>query len=86
VAEHDFTGIHGVRVVLHDVTPEFEGIEGVDSQATRHAISRARILIVGKDRNDGDDDDDGPPSDGESNDLWLRESLGRLFPGLQPAG
>lgn len=85
VSEHDFTGIHGVRVVLHDVTPEFEGIEGVDSPSTRNAISRARILIVGKDRHDGDDDD-GPPSDDESNDLWLRESLGRLFPGLQPAG
>ncbi|GJM22133.1 MAG: hypothetical protein DHS20C15_20480 [Planctomycetota bacterium] len=86
VAEHDFTGIHGVRVVLHDVTPEFEGVEGVDNATARHAISRARILIVGKDRNDGDDDDDGPPSEGESNDNWLRESLGRLFPGLQPTG
>ncbi len=79
VGEHDFVGIEGVRVVLHDVQPEAEGIPGVDANATRHAISRARIMIIGRDRKGGDDDD-GPPSDGESSDLWLRETLGAIFP------
>lgn len=85
VAEHDFVGIHGVRVVLHDVTPETEEIDGLQDQPSRQAISRARILIVGKDRPDDDDGGD-DPSDDESNDLWLRESLTRLFPKLQPTG
>ncbi len=79
VAEHDFVGVTGVRVVIHEVDPEGEGIEGVDTQVTRNAISRARILIIGRDRRD-DDDDDGPPSDGESSDLWLEEALKGIFP------
>jgi len=78
-AEHDFVGVTGVRIVLHDVDPEGEGIAGVDSHVTRNAISRARIMIIGRDRRDGDDDD-GPPSEGESSDLWLRETLSGLFP------
>lgn len=84
VAEHDFVGIEGVRVVLHDVQPEAEGIPGVDSTATRNAISRARIMIIGRDRKGGDDGDD-PPSDGESSDLWLRESLRTILPRVQLA-
>jgi hypothetical protein len=83
VGEQDFMGIQGVHVVLHDVTPETEGIAGVDSHLTRNAISRARILIVGRERRDGDDDD-GPPSADESSDSWLRDALRRLFPRLQP--
>ena len=79
VREHDFVGITGVRIVLHDVDPEGEGIQGVDSHVTRNAISRARIMIIGRDRKD-DDDDDGPPSEGESSDLWLKEVLSGLFP------
>lgn len=79
VAEHDFVGVTGVRVVLHDVDPESEGIAGVDSHVTRNAISRAKIMIIGRDRRD-DDDDDGPPSDGEASDLWLEESLKGIFP------
>ena len=59
--------------------PVGEGIQGVDSHVTRNAISRARIMIIGRDRKD-DDDDDGPPSEGESSDLWLKEVLSGLFP------
>jgi hypothetical protein len=84
VSEHDFVGVPGVRIVLHDVDPEGEGISGVDAHVTRNAISRARIMIVGRDRKDGDDGDDGPEQ-GESSDLWLREALTRLFPRMQPA-
>jgi hypothetical protein len=83
VSEQDFLGVQGVHVVLHEVLPESEGVKGVDTHLVRNAISRARILIVGKDRRDGDDDD-GPPSEGESSDSWLREALRRLFPRLQP--
>ncbi|HZM00794.1 MAG TPA: hypothetical protein VFD43_11135 [Planctomycetota bacterium] len=83
VSEQDFLGIQGVHVVLHDVLPETEGVKGVDTHLVRNAISRARILIVGKDRRDGGDDD-GPPSEGESSDSWLRDALRRLFPRLQP--
>lgn len=79
VAEHDFVGVTGVRVVLHNVDPESEGIAGVDSHVTRNAISRAKIMIIGRDRHD-DDDDEGPPSDGEASDLWLEESLKGIFP------
>jgi len=79
VSEHDFVGITGVRVVLHDVDPESDGIAGVDSHVTRNAISRARIMIIGKDKRDDDDDDD-PPAEGESNDMWLQESLKGIFP------
>ncbi len=79
VAEHDFVGVTGVRVVLHNVDPEGEGIKGVDAHVSRNAISRARIMIIGHDRRD-DDDDEGPPADGESSDLWLEESLSGLFP------
>jgi hypothetical protein len=82
VAEHDFVGIEGVRVVLHDVQPEAEGIPGVDSTATRNAISRARIMIIGRDRKNGGDDDD-RPSDGESSDSWLKESLRTILPRVQ---
>jgi len=84
VAEHDFVGIEGVRVVLHDVQPEAEGIPGVDSTATRNAISRARIMIIGRDRKNGGDDDD-PPSDGESSDFWLRDALRTILPRVQLA-
>lgn len=83
VAEHHFTGIQGVRVVLQDVHPEPEGLAGVDAHVTRNAISRARILIIGRDRRE-DDDDDGPPSEGESSDLWLRQALRNLLPRMQP--
>jgi hypothetical protein len=83
VGEQDFMGIQGVHVVLHDVTPETDGIAGVDSHLTRNAISRARILIVGRDRRDGGDDG-GPPSADESSDSWLRDALRRLYPRLQP--
>jgi hypothetical protein len=55
----------------------------VDSHLTRNAISRARILIIGKERRDGDDDD-GPPSADESSDSWLRDALRHVFPRLQP--
>jgi hypothetical protein len=55
----------------------------VDSHVARNAISRARIVIVGKDRGGGGDDDS-QPVEGTSNDEWLREALGRLFPRLQP--
>ncbi len=85
VGEADFVGLQGVRVVLHDVDPETDGIAGVDAHVTRNAISRARILIISRDRRD-DDDDDGPPVEGESTDLWLRESLRNMFPRLQPVG
>ncbi|RKY19466.1 MAG: hypothetical protein DRQ55_10500 [Planctomycetota bacterium] len=84
VAEHDFTGIEGVRVVLQDVQPEAEGLPGVDAHVTRSAISRARILIIGRDRTD-DDDDDGPPSEGEATDLWLKHALSNLLPRVQTA-
>jgi hypothetical protein len=84
VAERDFLGLHGLHVVLHEVDPETEGIKGVDSHLTRNAISRARILIVGKDRGGGGDDDGPPPIEGQTNDDWLREAIGRLFPRLQP--
>jgi hypothetical protein len=83
VAERDFIGLHGLHVVLHEVDPETEGIKGVDSHVARNAISRARIVIVGKDRGGGGDDDS-QPIEGTSNDEWLREALGRLFPRLQP--
>jgi hypothetical protein len=83
VTEQDFMGLPGVHIVLHDVDPETEGIEGVDSHLTRNAISRARILIISRDRRDDDDDDD-PPSADESSDSWLAEALRRLFPRLQP--
>lgn len=83
VSERDFIGLHGLHVVLHEVDPETEGIKGVDAHVARNAISRARILIVGKDRGGGGDDDT-PPVEGTSNDEWLREALGRLFPRLQP--
>ncbi len=83
VGEADFIGLQGLRVVLHDVDPEVESLTEVDAHVTRHAISRARILIIGRDKGDDGDDDD-PPSEGESGDLWLRESLRRLFPRLQP--
>ncbi|MED5330674.1 MAG: hypothetical protein VX916_05230 [Planctomycetota bacterium] len=79
IGEHDFMGLQGVRVVIHNVDPEEGGIEGVDAHLTRHAISRARILIISKDRNDGDDGD-GPSSEGESSDLWLKDALRDLFP------
>ena len=82
VAEHDFVGLEGVRVVLQDVEPELDGIPGVDAHVTRHAISRARILIIGRDRRD-DDDDDGPPTEGESSDLWLKQALSSLLPRVQ---
>jgi hypothetical protein len=82
VSEHDFVGITGVRVVLHDVDPEVDGIEGVDAHVARNAISRARIMIIGHDRRDDDDDDD-PPIDSEANDSWLEKSLRGLFPSLQ---
>ena len=32
----------------------------------------------------GGGDDDTPPVEGTSNDEWLREAIGRLFPRLQP--
>jgi hypothetical protein len=83
VGEQDFMGIAGVHVVLHEVTPETDGIAGVDSHLTRNAISRARILIVGRERRDGGDDD-GPPTADESSDSWLRDALRRLYPRLQP--
>ena len=83
VSEMDFIGLQGLRVVLHDVDPEVEGIAEVDSHVTRNAISRARILIIGRDKGEGGDDDD-PPAEGESGDLWLRESLRRIFPRMQP--
>ncbi|MHC4844782.1 MAG: hypothetical protein ACYTCU_01330 [Planctomycetota bacterium] len=83
VSEQDFMAVQGVHIVLHDVDPETEGIEGVDSHLTRNAISRARILIISRDRRDDDDDDD-PPSADESSDSWLAEALRRLFPRLQP--
>jgi hypothetical protein len=83
VSERDFLGLHGLHVVLHEVDPETEGIKGVDAHVARNAISRARILIVGKDRGGGGDDDT-PPVEGTSNDEWLREALSRLFPRLQP--
>lgn len=82
VAEHDFMGLEGVRVVIQDVEPEPEGIAGVDAHVTRNAISRARILIIGRDRKDGGDDDD-PPSEGESSDLWLKQALRNLLPRVQ---
>jgi hypothetical protein len=81
LTEADFLGLQGLRIVLHDVDPEVDGIPGVDSHVTRNAISRARILIIGRDKGD-DDDDDRPPAEGESSD-WLRESLRNLFPRLQ---
>lgn len=83
-AESDFTGLHGLHVVLHDVDPEGEGLKGVDAHLTRNAISRARILIVSRDRGGGGDDDGPPPVEGTSNDDWLREALGRMLPRLQP--
>jgi hypothetical protein len=83
VGEQDFLGVQGVHIVLHDVDPETEGIEGVDSHLTRNAISRARIMIIGRDRRDGGDDD-GPPTVDESSDQWLSDALRRLFPRLQP--
>ncbi|MGQ0552934.1 MAG: hypothetical protein ACT4PU_06915 [Planctomycetota bacterium] len=83
VAEQDFLGVQGVHIVLHDVTPESEGIRGVDSPLAHNAISRARILIISRDRRDGGDDDE-PPVVDESSDGWLREALRRLFPRLQP--
>jgi len=83
VGEQDFLGVQGVHIVLHDVDPETEGIEGVDSHLTRNAISRARIMIIGRDRRDGGDDD-GPPTVDESSDQWLADALRRLFPRLQP--
>lgn len=83
LSEQDFSGVQGVHIVLHDVDPETEGIEGVDKHLTRNAISRARILIISRDRRD-DDDDNEPPSADESSDSWLAEALGRLFPRLQP--
>jgi len=83
VSEQDFIGVQGVHIVLHDVLPESEGIKGVDTHLVRNAISRARILIVGKDRRDGGDDD-GPPSADESSDSWLRDALRRMLPRLQP--
>ena len=83
ISEQDFLGLQGVHIVVHDVDPETEGIEGVDSHLTRNAISRARILIISRDRRDDDDDDD-PPSADESSDSWLAEALRRLFPRLQP--
>ncbi len=82
ISERDMVGLQGLRVVLHDVDPETDGLEGVDSHVTRNAISRARIMIVGRDRNDDDDDD--PPREGESSDDWLRDALTRVFPRLQP--
>jgi len=83
ISEADFMALQGVHIVLHEVDPETEGIEGVDSHLTRNAISRARILIISRDRRDDDDDDD-PPSADESSDSWLAEALRRLFPRLQP--
>ena len=65
------------------VDPEGEGLKGVDAHLTRNAISRARILIVSRDRGGGGDDDGPPPSEGSSNDDWLREALGRMLPRLQ---
>ncbi len=85
VSERDFIGLHGLHVVLHDVDPETEGIKGVDAHLTRNAISRARILIVGKDRGGGGDDDGPPPTEGVGSDDWLREALSRVFPRLQPS-
>jgi hypothetical protein len=84
VNERDFSGLHGLHVVLHEVDPETEGIKGVDAHLTRNAISRARILIVGKDRGGGGDDDGPAPIEGQTNDDWLREAISRLFPRLQP--
>jgi len=84
VSEVDFVGLHGLRVVLHDVDPQADGLAGVDSHVTRHAISRARILIVSRDKRDDDDDDD-PPIDSESSDDWLRLALGGMFPKLPQA-
>lgn len=85
VGEQDFVGVQGVRVVLHEVDPETDGLEDIDAHVTRHAISRARIMIVSRDRRDDDDDDDGPPIEGESNDDWLRVSLGDIFPRVAPS-
>lgn len=85
VGEQDFVGVQGVRVVLHEVDPEVDGLEDIDAHVTRHAISRARIMIVSRDRRDDDDDDDGPPIEGESNDDWLRMSLRDVFPRVAPS-
>lgn len=84
VSEADFSGQPGVHVVLHDVVPEREGLPGVDAHVARNAISRARILIIGRERRDGGDDD-GPPTADESSDQWLKDALRNLFPRLQPA-
>ncbi len=84
VSERDFLGLHGLHVVLHEVDPETDGLKGVDAHLTRNAISRARILIVGKDRGGGGDDDGPAPIEGQTSDDWLREAIGRLFPRLQP--
>jgi hypothetical protein len=82
ISEQDFIGVQGVHIVLHDVDPETEGIKGVDSHLTRNAISRARIMIIGRDRRDGGDDGEPPIAD-ESSD-WLADALRRLFPRLAP--
>ncbi len=87
IGEQDFVGVQGVRIVLHEVDPEVDGLDGledIDAHVTRNAISRARIMIISRDRRDGDDDDDGPPIEGESNDDWLRASLGNMFPRVAP--
>jgi|GEM_PF-1783238 len=84
VSDRDFLGLHGLHVVVHEVDPETDGLKGVDAHLTRNAISRARILIVGKDRGGGGDDDGPAPIEGQTNDDWLREAIGRLFPRLQP--
>jgi hypothetical protein len=83
ISDQHFMALQGIHIVLHDVDPETGGIEGVDSHLTRNAISRARILIISRDRRDDDDDDDLPSAD-ESSDSWLREAIRRLFPRLQP--
>ncbi len=85
ISERDFIGLHGLHVVLHDVDPETEGIKGVDAHLARNAISRARILIVGKDRGGGGDDDGPPPVEGAGSDEWLKDALSRVFPRLQPS-
>ncbi|MFO0984311.1 MAG: hypothetical protein U1E76_21740 [Planctomycetota bacterium] len=83
VQEHEFLGVIGTRAHLQEVGFERSPhpLPGL-REPKYDDISRARVLLIVRDRgpNQGGDDPPTPPEIAEDSDRWLRESLRNLFP------
>jgi hypothetical protein len=80
--EHELQGLIGLRAHIQQIGLDRPLRSLHKLREPRYDdISRARILLLVRDRGLGDDDDDPhPPEATEDTDRWLRESLRNLFP------